>query len=65
MTYFNTKEKLINKVGKIDVIGGDNAKIADKVIYKSIYNIISWSRSGIQSIHSEFKLIKFNNGKKW
>ena len=41
MTYFDRKEKPINKIGKIDVVSGDDIKMADKVVYESICNTIS------------------------
>ena len=33
----------------MDAVGSDNAKIADKIVYKSVHSIISWSRLGIPS----------------
>lgn len=41
VTYFNGEERPKNKVGKIDVIGGDVAEMVDKIIYESICNITS------------------------
>lgn len=42
----------------------NNAKMADKVIYKNVYNTTSQSKSRIQSTHSMFKLIMFNDSKR-
>lgn len=64
MIYFDREEGPVNKIGKIDVIGSNNAEMADKMIYESVCKTTSRARSGIQSTHSEFKLIRFNNGKK-
>ncbi len=38
--------------------------MVDKVVNESMYSTTSRSRSGIQSTQSEFKLIRFNNGKR-
>ncbi len=64
MTYFNKKEKLANKVGRIDVVGDDDTEMADKVVYKNIHSTISQLRSRIQSTQSGFKLIRFNNSRR-
>lgn len=37
VTYFNKKEKPINKVRKINVICDNNIKIANKVILESVH----------------------------
>lgn len=64
MTYFDREKRLINKVGRIDTFGGDNTKMADKVIYESVHHITFRSRSRISSYQSRVKLIKFNDSKK-
>ncbi len=64
VTYSDRKEEPTNKVGKIDVIGSDNAKMADKVVYKSMCSTTSQSRSRIQLTQSGFKLIRFNDGRR-
>ena len=64
MTYSDREKRSTNKVGKMDMVGDDNAKIANKVIYKSVCNTTSQSRSGIQLTQSGFKLIRFNDDKK-
>lgn len=38
VNYSNKKDKLINKFGKMNVVSSDNAEMADKVVYKSMYN---------------------------
>lgn len=43
MTYFDREKKLANKVEKMDIIGDNNAKMADKMVYESVYSITSWS----------------------
>ncbi len=48
----------------MDAVGRDNAEMADKVVHENIHSTTSRSRSGIQSTQSEFKLIRFNDGKK-
>lgn len=45
----------------VDII--EDIKIA-KVTPKSIYNMLSLSRSRIQSTQSRFELIKFDNNKR-
>ncbi len=64
VTYSDKEEKPVNKIGRIDAVGDDDEEIADKVVYESMYNITSWSKSGIQSTQSGFKLIRFNDGKR-
>ena len=61
VTYTN-KKRPINNVGKIDAV--DNAEIANKMIHESVRSITSRSRSGIQSTQIEFRLIRFNDGKR-
>ncbi len=63
-TYYDRKEELKNKVGGIDMVGSDNTKMVDKVVYKSVHNITSRSRSGIQLTQSRFKLMRFNDGRR-
>ncbi len=64
VTYSDKKERLANKVGRINAVGGDDAEIANKVIYESMRSTTSRSRLGIQSTQSGFKLIRFNDGKR-
>ncbi len=64
MTYPNRQKRQIDKVGKIDVVCDDDAEIADKVVYESVYNIISLERLGIQSTQNGFKLIGFYNSRR-
>ncbi len=64
VTYSDKEEGSLNKVRRIDVIGGDDAEIADKVVHESVRSTTSRSRSGIQSTQSGFKLIRFNDGRK-
>ncbi len=64
MTDSDRKRRSTNKVGKIDAVGSDNAKMADKVIHESMRSNTSWSRSEIQLIQSRFKSIRFNDGKR-
>ncbi len=47
VTYFDIKEGLTNKVGKIDTFSGDNAEITDEIIYENIYSTTSQLRSEI------------------
>ncbi len=61
VTSFDRKKGPINKVGRINVVGDDDAEMADKVISESIYSTISWSRSRIQLIQNGFRLIRFND----
>ncbi len=49
MTYSNRKEEPTNKVGRMDVFGGDDAEMADELVHKSVHSTTSRSRSGIQS----------------
>ena len=44
VTYFDRDEKPTNKIRKIDVIDGDNAKMANEVVYESVYNNTSQSK---------------------
>lgn len=37
--YFNREEKPTNKVGKMDAVGNNNIKIANKVIHICIHSI--------------------------
>ncbi len=48
----------------MDVVGGDDAEMADKVVHESVRSTTSRSRSGIQSTQSRFKLIRFNDGRR-
>ncbi len=57
-------EQMLGQIQKMDVVGSDNAEMADKVVYESVRSTTFRSRSGIQSTKSEFKLIKFNDGKR-
>ena len=63
MIYFNKREGPTNKVRKMDAINGDNTKMTDKVVYKSVCSTTSQLRSKIQSIQSQFKLIRFNDNR--
>ena len=47
MIYSDREEKPINKVGKMDMVDGDNAEMADKVVYESMRSTTSRSRSKI------------------
>ncbi len=49
MNYYDKEEGLVYKVRKMDVIGDDNAEMANKMVYKSMRNTTSRSRSEIQS----------------
>ena len=64
MTYFNRKQKLMNKVRKINAVSGNDAEMADKIVHESVYNITFWSTSRIELIKSKFKLIKFHDSRK-
>ncbi len=55
---------MLGQIQKMDVVGSDNAEMADKVVYESVRNTTSRSRLGIQSTQSGFKLIRFNDGKR-
>lgn len=50
MTYSNRKEKQTNKVGKMDIISGDNVKKVAKIIYKSVHSTTFQLRSKISII---------------
>ncbi len=62
--YSDREEKPTNKFGKIDMFGGDNMKMADKVVYENMRNTTSQSRLEIQLIENRFQLIRFNDGKR-
>ncbi len=64
VTYSDKEEGPANKVGKMDVIGGDDTKMANEVVHKNVCSTTSRSRSRIQSTQSGFKLIKFNDGRR-
>ncbi len=48
----------------MNAVDGDNVKMTNKVIHESVHGTTSRLRSRIQLTQSEFKLIKFNNGKR-
>ena len=58
MTYSNEKEEQTNKFGRLDIVGSDNVKMANNMIYESVYSTTFWSRLSIQSTQSKFKLIR-------
>lgn len=63
MTYSDREEELyINKIRKMNAVGGNNIEIANKLISKSIYSTIFQLKLGIQLTQSSFKLIRFNDG---
>ncbi len=55
---------MLGQIQRIDAVGGDDAEMADEVVYESVRSITSWSRLGIQSTQSGFKLIRFNDGRR-
>ena len=41
MTYFDSKKEPTNKIKRINTVGDDNAEMANKVVYESMYNTTS------------------------
>ena len=64
MTYSDREKRLINKIRRIDAVSDDDAEMADKLVYESVYSTTFRSRSEIQSTQNRFKLIRFNNGRR-
>ncbi len=62
--YFDREESLTNKVRRIDMVGGDNVEIADKIVYESMRSTFFKSRLGIKSTQNRFQLIRFNKSRK-
>lgn len=53
------------KFKRIDVVGGNNMEMVNKVILINVYSsTTSWSRSRIQLTLNKFKLIRFNDSKR-
>ncbi len=57
-------EQMLGQIHRMDVVGSNNAEMADKVVHESVRSTNSRLRSGIQSTQSEFKLIRFNDGRR-
>ncbi len=55
-------KQMLGQMQRMDTIGGDNAEMADEVVYESVRSTTSRSRSGNQSTQSGIKLIRFNDG---
>ncbi len=54
---------MLGQIQRMDVVGGDNGEMADKVVHESVRSTTSRSRSRIQSTQNRFKLIRFNDGR--
>ncbi len=57
-------EQMLGQIQEIDAVGDDNAEMADELVHESVRSTTSQSRSEIQSIQSEFKLIRFNDDRR-
>lgn len=61
----NQKNGTMYKFKRIDVVGGNNMEMVNKVILINVYSsTTSWSRSRIQLTLNKFKLIRFNDSKR-
>ncbi len=57
-------KQMLGQIQKMDAVSGDDAEMADEVVYESVRSTTSWSRSEIQSTQSRFKLIRFHDSRR-
>ncbi len=57
-------KQMLGQIHRMDMVGGNDAEMADEVVYESVRSTTSRSKLGIQLTQSGFKLIRFNDGKR-